>query len=131
MRTYTANYEHDGRAWVVRFGEPDISTFGRSLRAAKRYAREALAAYLEVDDLVSAGVDVVDRVSLPTAAGTEVDRLLKMRAQAEAIRAEVAAETRRAARALRNSGLSTRDTGEILGVSSARVAQIEHESSPA
>jgi hypothetical protein len=116
---------------VVRFGEPDISTFGRSLRAAKRYAREALAAYLEVDDLVSAGVDVVDRVSLPAAAGTEVDRLLKMRAQGEAIRAEVAAETRRAARALRKSGLSTRDTGEILGVSSARVAQIEHESSPA
>jgi predicted RNase H-like HicB family nuclease len=129
MRTYTARYEHDGRAWVVRFDEPDISTFGRSLRSAKRYARELLATYLEVDDLEKAGVDVIDRVSLP-AAGTEVERLVRMRAQAESIRAEVAAETRRAAIALRRGGLSTRDTGEILGVSSARVAQIEHESAP-
>jgi predicted RNase H-like HicB family nuclease len=64
MRTYVAYYEHDGRAWVVRFDEPDVSTFGRSLRSAKRYARELLAAHLEVEDLKSAGVEVVDRVSL-------------------------------------------------------------------
>jgi DNA-directed RNA polymerase specialized sigma subunit len=131
MRTYIASYEHDGRAWVVRFYDPDISTFGRSLRAAKRYARELLATYLEVDNLADAGVEVVDRLSLPDAAGTELERLAQKRAQAEAVRAEVAAETRRAARALRKSGLSTRDTGEILGVSSARVAQIEHETAPA
>jgi predicted RNase H-like HicB family nuclease len=131
MRTYVANYEHDGRAWVVRFEEPDISTFGRSLRAAKRYAREALAAHLELDDLVSAGVDVVDRLSLPAAAGTEVERLAQMRARADALRAEVATETRRAARALRQSGLSTRDAGEVLGISAARVAQIERETAAA
>lgn len=52
MQAYVAHYEHDGRAWVVRFDEPDISTFGRSLRAAKRYARELLAVYFEVNDLV-------------------------------------------------------------------------------
>ena len=127
MQTYVAKYEYDGRTWVVRFEEPDISTFGRSLRAAKRYAREALAAHLEVDDLVNAGVDVADRVSLPAAAGTEVERLARMRAQADALRAEVATETRRAARALRKSGLSTRDAGEVLGISAARVAQIERE----
>jgi hypothetical protein len=62
MKTYVAHYEHDGRAWVVTFGEPDISTSGRSLRAAKRYARELLAAYLEVDDLVSADVEVVNQL---------------------------------------------------------------------
>jgi hypothetical protein len=128
MRTYVAHYEHDGRAWVVRFEEPDISTFGRSLRATKRYARELLAAYLEVHDLDGAGVEVVDRVSLPATVGTEVERLAQMRAQADALRSEVAAETRRAAAALRSSGLSTRDAGEILGISSARIAQIERES---
>lgn len=129
MRTYVAHYEHDGRAWVVRFA--DISTYGRSLRAAKRYARELLTAYLEVDDLDTAGVEVVDRVSLPATVGTEVERLAQMRAQAAALRSEVAAETRLAAAALRKSGLSTRDAGEILGISSARIAQIERESAAA
>jgi hypothetical protein len=131
MRTYVAHYEHDGRAWVVRFQEPDISTFGRSLRAAKRYARELLAAFLEVDDLETAGVEVVDQVSLPATVGAEVERLAHMRAQADALRTEVAAETRRAAAALRKSGLSTRDAGEILGISSARIAQIARESAVA
>jgi hypothetical protein len=127
MGAYVARYEYDGRAWMVQFDEPDISTFGRSLRAAKRYARELLAVYLEVDDLDKAGVEVVDQVSLPGPVGAEVERLAQLRAQANSLRAEVAANTRRATATLRGNGLSTRDAGEILGISSARIAQIERE----
>jgi len=131
MRTYVAEYDHDGRAWVVQFQDPDISTWGRTLRSAKGYARELLRAYLEVNDLAAAGVEIEDRVKHPRSVRLELDRLARMRQQSEALRAEVAAETRRAAAELRRAGLSTRDVGELLGISSARVAQIERESAAA
>lgn len=124
---YTATYTHDDRAWIVQFRDPDIATFGRTLASAKRYARSALAVYLEVGDLTAAGVEVVDDVRLPSGVADEVERLVDRRSKAEALRAEVADATRRAAVDLRRLGLSTRDVGEILGISGARVAQIERE----
>ncbi len=131
MKTYVAGYEHDGRAWVVQFDDPDISTFGRTLSSAKRYARELLRAFLEVDDLEAAEVEIVDRVQLPPTVGLELEQLGEMRAQSDGLRAKVAEETRRAVVDLRRVGLSTRDVGEILGISGARVAQIERETTPA
>jgi hypothetical protein len=131
MPKYIAEYEHDGRAWVVQYLDPDIATWGRTLRTAKRYARELLATYLDVDDLAGVGVEIEDRVKLPSGMRAEIQRLTRMRTQADALRSTVAAETKRAATDLRRAGLSTRDVGEILGISSARVAQIERESAAA
>lgn len=125
---YTATYTHDDRAWIVQFRDPDVATFGRTLASAKKYARSALAVYLELADLSSAGVDVIDDVRLPPGVADEIERLADQRSKAEALRAEVAEATRRAAADLRRLGLSTRDVGEILGISGARVAQIERES---
>lgn len=125
---YVATYAHDDRAWIVQFRAPDIATFGRTLASAKRYARSALAVHLEVDDLAAAGIEVVDDVRLPTEISVEIDRLIDQRSKVEALRGEVAEATRRAAAELRRMGLSTRDVGEILGISGARVAQIERES---
>jgi predicted RNase H-like HicB family nuclease len=127
-RRFVARYTHDDRAWIVQFGDPDIATFGRTLAAAKRYARSALAVHLEVTDLETAGVEVVDNVRLPPAVSDEIGRLAERRSQAESLRAEVAEATRRAAADLRRLGFSTRDVGEILGISGARVAQIDRES---
>lgn len=124
---YTATYAHDDRAWIVQFHEPDIATFGRTLASAKRYARSALAVHLEVEDLAAAGIEIVDDVRLPAEISSEVDRLLTQRSTVEALRMEVAEATRRAAADLRRLGLSTRDVGEILGISGARVAQIDRE----
>ncbi len=62
---YVAEYRLDGRDWIAEFHDPDISTFGRTLSAAKRHARELLAVYLEVPDLGAAGVEVVDEVHSP------------------------------------------------------------------
>jgi len=126
-RRYLAEYAHDGRGWVVQFRAPDISTFGRTLEAARRHARSALAVHLETASLEEAGVEVVDSVRLPPGVGAEVRRLVERRSQAEALRTEVAATTRRAAADLRRIGLSTRDVGELLGISGGRVAQIERE----
>jgi predicted RNase H-like HicB family nuclease len=125
---YVATYTHDERAWIVQFREPDVATFGRTLASAKRYARSALAVHLEVSDLAAAGVEVTDMVRLPTSITDEITRLTDQRSKVETLRAEVADGTRRAAADLRRLGLSTRDVGEILGISGARVAQIERES---
>jgi hypothetical protein len=127
-RRYTADYSFDGRGWVVQFRDPDISTFGRTLSVAKTHARSLLAVCLEVKDLDQAGATIVDHVRLPTAIEPEIQRLATMRREADALRGKVALETRRAAAELRRAGLSTRDVGEILGISGARVAQIERES---
>jgi predicted RNase H-like HicB family nuclease len=126
---YVATYEFDGRAWIVQFRDLGIATFGRTLAAAKRYARSALAVHLEVASLDAAGVGIVDDVCLPGEIGDEISRLADQRSKADALRAEVASATRTAAADLRRLGLSTRDVGEILGISGARVAQIERESS--
>lgn len=126
--TYVASYTHDDRAWIVQFHELGIATFGRTLAAAKRYARSALAVYLEVTDLHAAGVQVIDDVQLPTAVSGEIRRLSERRSEAESLRAEVAESTRQVATDLRRLGYSTRDVGEILGISGARVAQIERDS---
>jgi predicted RNase H-like HicB family nuclease len=128
---YVATYTHDDRAWIVQFHEPDIATFGRTLAAAKRYARTALAVHLEVADLTTAGIEVIDDVRLPSGISDEIKALIDRRSKAEALRAEVAEATRRAAVDLRRMGLSTRDVGEILGISGARVAQIDRESGAA
>ena len=125
-RRYRARYTFDGRAWIVQFRDPDIATFGRTLASAKAHARSALAVYLEVSDLAAADVEIDDDIALP-AASAEVGDLVRMRDESETLRAQVAAETRRAAAVLRRAGLSTRDVGEILGISGARVAQIERE----
>ena len=125
---YAATYAHDERAWIVQFHDPDIATFGRTLASAKRYARSALAVHLELDDLAAAGIEVVDEVRLPTEISDEIHQLLDQRSKVEELRAEVAQATRRAAMDLRRMGLSTRDVGEILGISGARVAQIDRES---
>jgi len=127
-KRYRARYTHDDRAWIVQFHDPDIATFGRTLASAKRYARRALAVYLEVDDLTAAGIEVIDDMRLPAEISDEIHQLLDQRSKAEALRAEVAQATRRAASDLRRMGLSTRDVGEILGISGARVAQIDRES---
>lgn len=126
-RRFVAEYRWDDRAWIVQFRDPDIATFGRSLASAKRHARSALAVHLEIDDLGAAGIEIVDDVRLPSAVSSELDVLVARRAEADRLRADVAETTRHVATELRAHGFSTRDVGELLGVSGTRIAQIERE----
>lgn len=125
VRRYHATYQFDGRAWICQFVDPDIATFGRTLAAARAHARSLLAVHLEVDDLASAGVEIEDQVRLPAGLDVELDTLHRQRAEAEKLRHDVAESTRRAAASLRAAGLSTRDVGDLIGVSAARVGQFE------
>ena len=125
VTVHRAVYEFDNAAWVVVFPDLGVATFGRTLAAAKRHARSALRVFLEVSDLAEAGISVEDEVRVPH--GTRVESVVEMRRDVEELRRRVATETRRATKELRDAGLSTRDVGDLLGISSARVAQIERE----
>jgi hypothetical protein len=67
VTTYTFDYRFDGEAWDVALRGTDFATWGKSLATAKRHARELLSAYLEIDDLKAAGIEVVDEVQSPEA----------------------------------------------------------------
>lgn len=124
---YTATYSFDGRGWICQFADPDIATFGRTIAAAKANARSLLAVHLEVDDLTAAGVAIDDEVRLPTGVDVDFATLRRQRADVDRLSREIAQATRRAAASLRAAGLSTRDVGHLIGISGARVAQIEND----
>ena len=65
---HRAVYRFDGRDWIVLFPDLGISTFGRTLAAARRHARSAPRGFLEVDDRAIAIVQVEDAVTLTAGA---------------------------------------------------------------
>jgi Protein of unknown function (DUF2442) len=67
---YVIEYRREGKRWVAELPALDSSTWGATLAAAKREGRAALAMLLDVEDLETAGIEVVDEVhSTAVAAG--------------------------------------------------------------
>jgi predicted RNase H-like HicB family nuclease len=125
--TVTAVYRYErqpdgGAAWIVELAEePRCHTFGRTLRAARRNIREAAAAWYEVDP---SQVEVHDDVRLPPPASRALDRSRTLRDREHKAHEQARAATAAAVAALRDVGLSERDTGTLLGLSHQRVHQL-------
>ena len=119
---YRVVYELDesGR-WIATVPRvKGCHTYGRSIEQARARIREALALFVR-----QAGtVHLVDDVRLPVVAASAVaaGRAARVRVEREQKRAKVALA--RAVSKLERLGLSTRDTGEVLGLSQQRVHQI-------
>ncbi len=125
MARYRVTYSRQGPHWVAQVEEPDISTYGRNLAAAKSHAREAIATYLEVDRIDDA--DLEEEIRLREELGHAISDLVAKRRLVEQLEDEVTDQTRQFAVRLVQDGFSTRDAGEILGISHQRVAQVvEH-----
>src|SRR3990172_6136108 len=101
MKTYHATYTREGPYWVVQFQEPDISTFGRTLAAAREHARDGLAAYLEVPDLAATDAGLSEDVEVPGVDRATLDALRVEREKADVLRANVARTTAEVAATLR------------------------------
>lgn len=122
-KTYTAVYRSDDDGnWLVHIdGLEGCHSYGRTLKAARRHIREALAAWLDVDDDTSLPID--DAIDLG-AVGEHVEQLRELRTQYAHFGAQVADQTRAVVEELIGEGISMRDAADLLHISHQRVAQL-------
>lgn len=121
---YVAVYERDrwSPAWNVWVeGVAGVHTFGTRLAQARANVRDALALWLDAD---GSSLEISEEIRLPEGAEEAVEELEAAREQLSVARRRVTASAARAVRALIDTGLSTRDAGELLGLSHQRVSQV-------
>lgn len=122
MTTYTVTAERGRRWWLLQCVEhPGAISEVIRLDQAADAMREAIAFVAEVDP---ATVEVDLRPVVPTAVTEHVQAAAHYREQAHGANRSAAQESRAAARALRDSGLSVRDVGTVLGISHQRAHQL-------
>jgi len=121
-KTYTAVFTRDENgAWIVRVpAVPGCHTYGLSLRQARQRIREALSLFL--DDAEAARIE--DDIRLPARTRATVERAKRARERADRERETAQRETERSVQSLVRLGLSTRDAGDLLGLSHQRVQQL-------
>ena len=124
---HTAVYEPSGEPgwWTVTIaGVPGAISQGRSIAQARARITEALALILDVDEKA---VELRDELRLGRDVQRAIDAYRKRREVAEREAGAASDAHRAAVRALLEAGMSTRDAGEALGVSQARIAQLAAE----
>ena len=123
MKTYTARLERekDGR-WTVELEEqPRIHTWGKTVDQALARMREAAALWFQTDENQ---IELVPHPVLPKTARRTVEQAREAREQARNADRRAVEQTRKAASALTNRGISMRDAAAILGISHQRVHQL-------
>ena len=122
MKRYTAVFERDESGfWLARI--PSIRgchAYGRTLEQARTRLREALGLWIDrPEDAV-----IEEAIRLPADLRTAIQRSRRTRERAERERENAQDQTRAAAEALVDEGVSLRDAGELLGLSHQRVQQL-------
>jgi predicted RNase H-like HicB family nuclease len=122
MKRYTAIFERDESGlWLARIPSiPGCHTYGRTLEQARTRLREALG--LWIDHPEHAVIEEAIRLSADLR--TAIQRSRRTRERAERERENAQEQTRAAAEALVDDGVSLRDAGELLGLSHQRVQQL-------
>jgi predicted RNase H-like HicB family nuclease len=122
MKEYKAVFERDeSGAWLARV--PAIRgchTYGRTLEQARRRLREALGLWIARPEQAV----IEEEIRLPADLKAAIQRSRRTRERAEQEREHAQKETRAAAEALVDEGVSLRDAGELLGLSHQRVQQL-------
>jgi predicted RNase H-like HicB family nuclease len=122
MTEYKAIFERDeSGAWLAHV--PSVRgchTYGRTLRQARSRLREALGLWIARPERAT----IMEDIRLPADLRAAVQRSRRTRERAERQRENAQEETRAAAEALVDEGISLRDAGELLGLSHQRVQQL-------
>lgn len=123
MKTYRVQVSREGSAWIATVENVEgAHTWGRGLRHLDDSVRETI---ILADDLPDDAQFELDWVF--TTGNPEIDHsaatLRERRHQVTRAASELASETDQLVHALREQGLSVRDTATIAGISPARVGQ--------
>jgi len=121
MKHYTAKVWREGKFWIVTVEGLPMATQARSAREVTEMTRDFIASYTEQSEST---FEVEYHFELPPEVKDALHKAEHLQREAEIARKAAAAEARRAARALRDSGLSVRDVGFALGISHQRAHQL-------
>lgn len=116
-----ATVARDGRWWIIKVADYDITGQAAHLKDAEAVTREITALWLDLDeDDISATVTPVLDEGIGSAfltADAEDKRARSLAAHAAKLRSE-------AVRQLLDTGMAQKEAAEILGVSRQRIAQL-------
>jgi predicted RNase H-like HicB family nuclease len=123
--SYNAHYiVDDNGAWFVKVPDiPGAHSHGRTIAAARKNIREAIALVLDLDD--DTCFDLTETFDIPNR--EQLDTVLALRNRAQTIASDADQATRDY---IARSNLSVRDLSELVGLSFQRVHQIR-QSEPA
>ena len=120
-RVWQATARQVGKFWYIQIEGLRGSTQGRSVKEIDVMARDYISIMTETEP---DSFDVNMELLLPDDVAATLKRAGELRDIADNARKEAAAESRRAAKALRASGLTVRDIGAALGISFQRAHQL-------
>jgi predicted RNase H-like HicB family nuclease len=122
MKRFTAVFERDeSGVWLARIPAlRGCHTYGRTLEQARARLREALGVWTERPEQAV----IEEDIRLPSALKAAVRRSRRTRERLERERQTAQEQTRVAAEALVDEGVSLRDAGELLGLSHQRIQQL-------
>ena len=130
---YTVVYTPEAGRWNVEVPSvPGCVTWGRSLAAARRNAREAIAAIAASEgrdaDRIEREAELQEEFRLPWHVRSAYERHRYERERLAEQEQRAARATQDAVRDLLREGLSVRDVGDLLGFSHQRIQQIKDAS---
>ncbi len=116
----------DGRFWVIEVPETGQTTQARTTADAEAMARDLISVMLDVPPNTYA---VSMHCVLPAGVVEHLDRAERLRNEAAHANSAAAADVRRAAAELRDSGLALLDIGRVMGVTYQRAGQLVNPTS--
>jgi hypothetical protein len=120
-KVWNASARQVGKFWYIQVDGLSGSTQGRSVKEIDLMVRDYITIMTETEP---DSFDVNMQLLLPDDVAATLKRAGELRDIADNARKEAAVESRRAAKALRASGLTVRDIGAALGISFQRAHQL-------
>ena len=121
MKTWTVIAKPVGKLWHIEVDGLPGATQARSSKEIHAMARDFIGLSTGTDPK---RVEIALTVGVPDDVQRILEHAQELTRVADRARKEAAQEARRAARALRDSGLTVRDVGFALGVSFQRAQQL-------
>ena len=120
-KVWNASARQVGKFWYIKVEGLGGSTQGRTVKEIDVMVRDYISIMTETEP---DSFDVNMQLLLPDDVAATLKRAGELRDIADNARKEAAIESRRAAKALRASGLTVRDIGAALGISFQRAHQL-------